>query len=250
MTSTRFLVLTIATLFGTVFLLGLGTWQVQRMHWKTGLVAKLEARAAAEPVSLPTAREMLTRSGDDIRFLRVTAGGRYRHDAEMHLFGIWDKQPGWRVVTPLDAAAGATVLVIRGFVPEALKSADARKNGQPDGDVEIAGRVRFGETQGMFTPENDPETNQWYWRDFAEMVERSSAGGGLQSVPFFIELEAPDHGSEWPRPAPVRAAQLHNRHLGYALTWFGLAGALLCIYGLLFRARRKAGKLEGGPRCG
>jgi surfeit locus 1 family protein len=240
MTSAKFLALSVFALIGSAVLLGLGTWQMQRMHWKEALLATLEARAAADPVTLPRAREMFTRSGDDIRFLRVAASGRYRHDAEMHLYGIWEKQPGWRIITPFDSADGVTVLIIRGFVPEALKAADTRADGQPESVLNVLGRVRFGETKGLFTPDNSPGSNQWYWRDYAEMLAGSRAGGGPEFVPFFIELDRSDHGAEWPKPASVGASRLHNRHFGYALTWFALAAALVAVYGLLFRARRKA----------
>lgn len=244
MTSGKFLALSIFALLGTAILLALGGWQLQRMHWKEALLARLEARAAADPVALADAVERFTRSSEDpgvnaARFLKVTATGRYRHDAELHLYGIWNKQPGWRVVTPF-ATEDAVVLIIRGFVPEALKNPDTRRGGQPDGAVGIIGRVRFGEIQGSFIPDNAAPSNQWYWRDLAAM--QATAGGieGKAFLPFFIELEAPDHDAEWPQAAPVKAAQLHNRHFTYALTWFGLAGALVVVYGLLFRARRKA----------
>ncbi len=239
MTFGKFLALSIFAALGTAILLALGGWQLQRMHWKDALIARLELRAAADPVDLPTAAEWFTRSTDDARFLKVTARGRYRHDAEMHLYGIWNKQPGWRIVTPLDSGE-LTALVIRGFVPEALKDPSARPDGQPDDETEIFGKVRFGETQAAFVPDNAAAANQWYWRDLASMQAQAGAGDTSRFVPFFIELEAVDHDAGWPKPAPVSAARLHNRHFAYALTWFGLAGALVAVYGFVFRARRKA----------
>ena len=244
MTSGKFLALSVFALLGTAILLAFGGWQLQRMHWKEELLTRLEARAAADPVGLADAMERYTRSAEDpsanaARFLKVTAKGRYRHGAELHLYGIWNKQPGWRVVTPLESE-DVVVLVIRGFVPEAYKSPDTRRDGQPDGAAEIIGRVRFGEIQGTFIPDNSAPSNQWYWRDLAAMQATADGIDGKTFLPFFIELEAPDHDAEWPQAAPVKAAQLHNRHFSYALTWFGLAGALVVIYGLVFRARRKA----------
>ena len=239
MTPARFVALSIFAALGTAILLALGGWQLQRMYWKDELLAKLEVRAAAQPVALPVAAERFTRSTDDVRFLKVTAKGRYRHDAEMHLYGIWNKQPGWRLVTPLESE-GQVVLVIRGFVPEALKPRETRIDGQPVGDVEILGKLRFGEIQGTFVPDNSAASNQWYWRDLGAMQDASGVGDGMRFAPFFIELEAPDHAAEWPKPAPVSAAQLHNRHFSYALTWFGLAGALVAVYGFVILARGKA----------
>ena len=240
MTSSKFIALSVAALLGTAVLLALGAWQVQRMNWKADLLARLEARAAAEPVTVPAAREMFTRSGEDVRFLRIAARGRYDHDKELHLYGIWNKQPGWHIITPFETSTGERVLVIRGFVPDALKRSSDRPDGQPGASVDILGTLRFGEARGMFTPDNDEEANHWFWRDLSAMQRAAGSEIGSTFVPFFLELEAPAHVAAWPRPAPLSAARLHNRHFGYAVTWFGLAAALVVIYGLLFRAHRNA----------
>ena len=42
---------------GTAILLMLGAWQVQRLSWKEGLIAGIEARMAADPVPLPASTE-------------------------------------------------------------------------------------------------------------------------------------------------------------------------------------------------
>lgn len=240
MTPSRFISLSLAALCGTVVLLGLGVWQLQRMDWKQDLLEKLQSRASAPPIAMAQAVEMSTRSNGDIRFIRVHARGRYRHDAEIHLHGIQNKQAGWRVITPFETVEGQVVLVIRGFVPEAFKSPETRSAGQVTDTVSIVGQVRYGETQTMFVPDNNPGANQWYWRDLAAMQEAARKSARLTAVGFYLDLETPGHSAEWPRPQPLAAAGLHNRHFGYALTWFGLAGALVAVYGLLLRSRMKA----------
>lgn len=239
MSSPRFVLLSIAAALAAAILLTLGAWQLQRMEWKQGLLEKMHARSVAPPVSLARAAEMSTRSGDDIRFLRVSAQGRYHHDAEIHLYGIHDKRAGWRVITPFETTGGRTVLVIRGFVPEVLKSPEARPDGQISDVVSIVARVRFGEVHGMFFPDNVPGANEWFWRDQGAMRTITLEATKLNPVAFYLELEIPAHSAQWPRPDPVAAADLHNRHFQYALTWFGLAAALVVIYGLLWRSRMK-----------
>ena len=48
-------------------------------------------------------------------------------------------------------------------------------------------------------------------------------------APFYIDQEAPVPAGGLPRPGPL-AVQLRNDHLGYALTWFGLAAALAAVF--------------------
>ena len=92
----------------------------------------------------------------------------------------------------------------------------------------------------MFLPDNNPATNQWYWRDHNAMQAVTRKATQLTTVWFYLDLEAPDHGAPWPRPQPLVAANLHNRHFHYALTWFGLAAVLVAVYGVLFRSRMNA----------
>ena len=33
-------------------LIGLGVWQLQRLHWKQGLIAEIETRSKGEPIAL------------------------------------------------------------------------------------------------------------------------------------------------------------------------------------------------------
>ena len=131
------------------------------------------------------------------------------------------------------------VLVIRGFVPEDLKRPQDRAGGQIETPVDLVGKARYGEPEGMFAPQNDVAGNRWFWRDLSTMM-RATERDGLKVMPFFLELEAPDHAADWPRPDPLAAANLHNRHFQYALTWYGLAATLIAVYGFVFVSRKKA----------
>jgi surfeit locus 1 family protein len=87
------------------FLIGLGVWQLQRLEWKEGLIAKIGARAHAEPISL---REAVTRAsaGEDVSYLRVRVEGRIDHSKESYLYALSDGTPGWHVITPLKTPEG------------------------------------------------------------------------------------------------------------------------------------------------
>ncbi len=239
MTTLRFACLTIASLIALGILLSLGGWQVQRMSWKQDVLSKLEARAAAAPVTLARALEVSTRSGEDAQFLKVAATGQFRHAFELHLFGLANRQPGWRIITPFETSTGDVVLVVRGFVPEALKDQGTRRAGQPQGTVSVVGQVRYSEAPGILIPDNEVRSNQWYSRDLPAMQAALPADLRQKALPFFVELEKPAHAAPWPKPSPLTASHLHNRHFQYALTWFGLAAVLVVIYGALLMGRLK-----------
>ena len=51
-----FLWLTIVSLPTLLVLVGLGSWQLQRLQWKNDLIASFESRAAAAPIAVPASQ--------------------------------------------------------------------------------------------------------------------------------------------------------------------------------------------------
>src|ERR1700760_955344 len=78
----------IILLVALAILLSLGTWQVQRLHWKEGLLADIAERRVAPPVPLSTI-EAMAASGGDIEYRNVTATGRYLNNKERHFFATY-----------------------------------------------------------------------------------------------------------------------------------------------------------------
>ena len=95
----------LATLVGLAILVSLGVWQVQRLHWKEGLLAQLAANAAADPVDLATAVR-LAEDGKDDEFLRVKFSGHYKNDAWKKMISTYDGGQGWTIITPAISDAG------------------------------------------------------------------------------------------------------------------------------------------------
>ncbi|KAI1272689.1 SURF1 family protein [Xylaria sp. FL0933] len=159
----------------------LGTWQVQRLGWKSDLIARFEDRLVQPPLPLPPRVD--PEAIHDFDFRRVVARGRYRHDQEM-LIGprMRDGESGYMVVTPLerdpggtDGKGSTTVLVNRGWVSKALRRQRDRPEGLPTGEVVVEGLLREPWKKNMFTPDNRPDKGEFYFPDVQQMAELTAS---------------------------------------------------------------------------
>lgn len=219
-----------ATLVALAILVSLGAWQLERKAWKEGLIAQIVARAHGQPADLvPEAQWPGWRAEED-EFRRVRLTGTFLHDKEVPVHGLMSGQrgspvQGFYIFTPLRLATGSNVLVNRGFVPSELRDPSRRAETQPTGTVTVTGLVRAPEPRGWFMPENQPERGEWFTRDLAAMAR------GLDRVaPFWIDADPVPGATGWPRPGQTRLV-IPNNHLGYALTWFGIALTLVGVFG-------------------
>ena len=226
--------LTAAMLAALAVLVGLGLWQLQRLHWKQGLLAQIEARTKGPPITLEDA-VALTREGRDPNYYRVRVDGRFHHAKERYLYAVSDGRVGWHIITPLETEDGDMVLVDRGFVPDELKDPSSRALGQVDKLVTVTGIVRSPEIQGPFIPDNEPEANRWFWRDLAGMARSALPAGAIQVAPFFLDADKSEVPGGWPEGGQTRL-EITNNHLQYAITWFLLGACLLIVYGLYARS--------------
>jgi surfeit locus 1 family protein len=199
-------------------LLGLGTWQVQRLHWKRGLLAQIARAEAAPAVPMPAEPEPFT---------KVQLTGRLHDDlAASYGAEVRDTsagpQLGTQLIVPLERADGDAVLVDRGWVPESRPRAIAK----PGGEVMLEGYVRPGDTAGLFSATDNPATRQFYTLDPAAI----GAALGLRRVaPYVLVAMGPAPPERFPDPAR-HLPQPPNNHLSYAITWYGLAAALMVIF--------------------
>lgn len=241
-----FLWFTLFTLAALALLVGLGVWQLQRLAWKEGLIAAIAASAKGPPVTLAEAVEA-ARAGKNPSYYRVRVTGTFDNGKERYLYALsGDGEPGWHVITPFNTDAGELVLIDRGFVPESLRDPSTRSAGQLEGEVEVTGLVRLPEAQGLFTPDNEPEANRWFWRDLNGMTFSMFPAATMEPVPFFLEAEKSDVPGGFPQGGQTRL-ELPNNHLQYAITWFLLAGAVLVIYIVRVAGLWREGRGRGAP---
>jgi surfeit locus 1 family protein len=216
-------------------MLGLGTWQLQRMAWKTDLIARVTERVAAPPVALPVALD----DPAAWEFRPVTLSGQFLNDQEMLLLARPRQgQAGYEVMTPFQRAdGGGVVLVNRGFVPMDKSAAASRVAGRVDGPTSLRGLVRLPQSAGLFQPDNVPGAEVWMRADPAAMAAARTLG---VVAPFLVEALPGQTPGNLPGGIEPRV-ELPNNHAQYALTWYGLAATLAVVYVLSQRKSRRDG---------
>ncbi len=215
-------------------LLGLGSWQIQRLHWKLGILAELEAAAARPPVP-PAA--------DTLPFTRIAATGRFRPGAEAMLgLEVRGTTLGADLIAVLDRPGAPPLLVDRGWAPMEGGNVD-----RPEGEVTVSGYARPTERNPLAATD-DPVHRRFYTFDARAIA---TALGVPDALPFALAVVVPRAGTAAPSgfgstPAPSRGPlpdpatafpEPNNPHLGYAITWFGLAAAWVVIFILWSRKR-------------
>lgn len=230
--------LALCILSGIAFLTGLGMWQMERLAWKQAMIERVNTGVKKTPVPI----EQLEGADDiwDIEYRPTFATGRFDHSAEQHYFITHKGTPGYFIYTPLELEDGRRLFVNRGFVPITHKDPSTRTEGQVEGIVKIEGLARSAphEKPNSFTPNNDLTKNIYYWKSISEMAAQSYDKTEISTVGLFLDAnDAPNSGG-LPQGGVTRIEFINN-HLQYALTWFGLAIALLCVGGLFLWSRVK-----------
>lgn len=137
-----------AVVLAVIVLAGLGTWQVQRLHWKEALIAERTARLAAPPIA----------SWDEAaEFRRARFEGTLLVDKAVRI-GLQG-----RTILPFVLEDGSIVLV--------------ETHRRPAGKV-VEGYLRSSELGGAFTPDNEPDKGVWFTAD----IPAIAAALGLKRV--------------------------------------------------------------------
>ncbi len=199
-------------------LIGLGVWQVHRLAWKTELLAAIDRAEAGPAIPLTDVPSP---------FAKVRVQGRFRPDLAA-VYGVSVRDTpigpvmGADLLQPLEREDGSLVLVDRGWVPQ---SSD-KEVAMPSGPVSVEAFVRPAEAPHWFSPSDDVPGRHFYTLNPSAIA----AALGLRSVAPFTLVAL---GQPSPSGYPIARTSLPrppNNHLSYAITWFGLAGALLVVF--------------------
>jgi surfeit locus 1 family protein len=215
---------------GCAILISLGVWQMQRLQWKSAILAEIDARISAAPIVIPVDPD------ENVdKYLPVTVAGQLVGEPIFALVTPDGLGPGYRYIQALETDS-RTILVDMGWVPlQNLGTQDSRFS-----YLEITGNLHWPDEQDDWTPEPDP-TGIWFARD----VPRMSAALATDPIMVVVReyqiqrLTTPLQQMPF-QPLPLDSGVIKNDHLNYAVTWFSLAlvWALMTFF-LIFRIRQK-----------
>jgi cytochrome oxidase assembly protein ShyY1 len=197
------LVPTILVLLAAAAMVWLGVWQLQRMHWKEGLLALYARNEQLPPIPFPALAV-----GDDYLFRGATAmclrpdswtteGGRSATG-----------EVGWRQIAHCVTGAEGPGLTVQLGVTKDTNWKPGWGGGVVSGYIDYA-------------PSHEPL--------IASIFGRAPPRGLMlvadQPLPGLMANPKPD------------LASVPNNHFAYAIQWFLFAGIALLIYGLALRKR-------------
>lgn len=193
-------------LLGTVVLLSLGKWQLDRLAWKQGILTQIDDRMQATPVPLPSAIE-----ADADKYLPVYAQGVIWEPYLRVLTSRKNIGAGYRIISVFETN-GRRILLDRGFIrqEDAVAPADM-------GQVKVVGNLHWPDETDSFTPKADMDNNIWFARDVALMSQ------ALQTEPVMIIASSIAPNDDKITQLPIDTSTISNDHLNYAMTWFSLA---------------------------
>ena len=234
-------VLTVLTLICLGLLWWLGSWQWDKFVSKSRAPTAI---AAIDPASVAAALE-----APNPEYRPVFVDGLI-DSRTIKISSVQNGVRGFRIFAPVLLEAGG-IFVDQGFVGESDVNLIVVQSGQ----VRLSGVLRVGARPNQYTPDNDPAQEVWYWPDLpvmaaslgiASMGPVTGSANGLAARPsYYVSLSKVDplgtgDSAINPYADSKGANQIEpERHLGYALTWWGFGLALIGVYiGLQVRTGR------------
>jgi len=237
--------LTLVAAIALAILVGLGVWQLHRLRWKQGLLAKIAALHGAPPRLLGPVLDRVA-VGQAMEFTRVSAlcAPPSQPSPMVFRYALHGGQVGWRAMTlcRLTAAPYDGILLDRGLVTRftgAMAPAPARFS-EPVAVTGVLRAVASASPLDPARPQNQNGVTVLRVIDIPALADVARQSGVAHPAPYVLAVEG-----ETPAPAGIAPAALPqdipNNHFVYALTWFALAGILAWFY-IALVWRRLAGR--------
>jgi surfeit locus 1 family protein len=221
--------MTILTLIGVLLFAQLGRWQWHRAAEKRAMAAAFVAGAA------DFSSDLGTRSTAQLpRYTQVRVHGRYETAHQFLLDNMSHAgQAGYQVLTPFRVDDGRLLLVNRGWVP----LPGGRRDVLPDiamsvlGEVNIGGRVDELPVAGLAFGRAPPGADaSWPKRTSFPTMTQLSAALAQTVEPRQLLLAAGEPQGYLRDWQDASAGFPPERHVSYAVQWWGLGALSLFLY--------------------
>lgn len=212
----------------------LGTWQLQRLHWKNDITANLE-ELYNEPQrqDMPDALDRIEQG--EIDFSYGTLEGQPLKDKTI-LLGprILDGRSGYHLLVPVETAQGRTVIINTGWVSDLWNDTLDERLGMLPAHLSARGVIRRPDWSS-FASKNSPANNLWFRADTKEIAREKDIRNLSSAILYADRIDPPlqdvtIHEEKW---------QPRNKHLQYALFWYALAVVMTVVYGVYIRKQNK-----------
>jgi len=222
------LLATALTLLLLAVFISLGFWQLGRADEKRALMAQATAGQAQIIAMNASIANQLP------RYQHLSVQGEFdsHHQILLDNMPSAQGQPGYRVWTPMKLQDSSIVLIDRGWVSNGM-AGDARHPARPQIEVSEQQRTITGLIDELPRPGiragNAGITEHWpQLLNYPRIEElKSLYGPSLQSR---IVLMDADNLEGFQRQWQIKQGFTPERHLAYAVQWFGFAITLVVIY--------------------
>ena len=218
--------LTIFTIPSFIILLVLGTWQVQRLGWKSDLISEYNNNFEKQPVTI----DEVLKDSLNYKFRKVLVKGEFDNDKEIQLIGkTYEGNAGYHIITPFFLENNKIIYINRGWVPKKYIKKESRDFSLISGETEIIGLIRMPQKKGYFVPENDGENGFWFTIIPNQIFKFIKTNSNFVIKDYYIDALRLEEKITLPIGVDGKP-NLRNQHLSYAITWYGLALSLLFVY--------------------
>ncbi len=230
--------LTVVLVISVAILIALGTWQFQRLQWKTALLAEIEASVTAPPFRSLQEVEQAIAKNDPIDFRRVEFTANIPANAPS--YHLYSSQAGgiyWDVVEPVISDNRSLLAITREL--DDIQKQSAPASVETEQTLKFTGYMRkyypMGRVESWVKSKANPKSNRYFY--FNQTGDWYDALPSPRIEGYYVDVTKAASASD----LPVLRPDIANNHFDYMLTWYSFALIFIVIYIIL---HRRAGRLK------
>lgn len=224
-----------AAIIGVAILGTLGTWQMQRLHWKDGIITALEKDYAAlesnRASMIPPAQLQKMSAEEQPLAIGKLRGTLMRDKAILLGPRSEEGRAGYHLLVPLRLDE-KIIIVNTGWVDAIWKDdLQSRLVLMPLEQLTVTGVLRKPDWSS-FASKNSPANDVWFRADIDEIADVKDLTNVYPFVLYASATNPPLHDV-----LPIDEHWLpRNKHLQYALFWYAMGLTLIIIFGFYWKS--------------